>query len=280
MLLHDFDNLVEKYLEYLQTIRGCSSHTIMAYQSALGEVKNHYTIEQDEAKERFDIRSFRLQIATLHPKTIALKLTAVRGFIKFLNTHHGYDFQLVGDNAIKTPKTLPKPINTSYIDEVLSIASLQEKTLILLMYGVGLRISEVASIELNNITNEWLLVRGKGNKERQLPLLPIIEQTIQAYITFAKPKVYLFEKKGEAMNTHQIRYIVTQLFKSIGIKVTPHQLRHTFATELLNDDARLSDISKLLGHATMASTQVYTQLASSKKLQDYLTSHPLCKQKI
>jgi len=275
MLLPDYDRLVENYLEYLQNIRGCSPHTVMAYQSALKQLKKHYAIERSEENEAFDIRSFRLKIVALHPKTITLKLTAIRGFIKFLNTHQDYDFQLIGDSTIKTPKALPKPIKSSYIDEILSIASLQEKTLILLMYGVGLRISEVASIELKNITNSWLLVRGKGNKERQLPLLPIIEQSIQAYIAFANPKAYLFEKKGKVMDSHQIRYIITKLFKSKGIKITPHQLRHTFATELLNNDARISDISKLLGHKSMESTQVYTQLANAKKLNEYLASHPL-----
>ncbi|MBN2826162.1 MAG: tyrosine-type recombinase/integrase, partial [Campylobacterales bacterium] len=152
-------------------------------------------------------------------------------------------------------------------------------TLIFLMYGVGLRISEVTSIRLENIRQGWLIVQGKGNQERQLPLLERVSKTLEEYIAFAKPKVFLFEKKGKAMSINQIRYATTKLFQSKGLKVTPHQLRHTFATELLNNDARFSDISKLLGHKTMASTQIYTQLASNKKLNDYIASHPLCQNK-
>ncbi len=273
MHLPNYDSLVREYVDYLQEIRGYSPTTLTTYRIALAQLSLNHTIEDN----RFDIKPFRLILVGQAAKTISKKLSAVRGFIKFLNAQKGYAFDLVGDYAIKIPKTLPKPIATSYIDEALSIASLQEKALIFLMYGVGLRISEVASIEPQNISKEWLIVQGKGNKERQLPLLEIVSKTLEEYIAFAKPKTYLFEKKGKAMSINQIRHATTKLFKSKGIKVTPHQLRHTFATELLNNDARLSDISKLLGHTTMASTQIYTQLASTKKLQDYLAAHPLCR---
>ncbi|KIM06478.1 MAG: integrase [Sulfurovum sp. PC08-66] len=273
MHLPNYDRLMREYLAYLQDIRGYSLATLTTYRIALTQLSSNYTIDDN----RLDIKPFRLILVGQAAKTISKKLSAVRGFTKFLNAQKGYSFDLVGDYAIKIPKTLPKPIATSYIDEALSIASLQEKALIFLMYGVGLRISEVASIELKNISKEWLIVHGKGNKERQLPLLEIVSKTLEEHITFAKPKTYLFEKKGKTMSINQIRHATTKLFKSKGIKVTPHQLRHTFATELLNNDARLSDISKLLGHTTMASTQIYTQLASTKKLQDYLAAHPLCR---
>ena len=77
------------------------------------------------------------------------------------------------------------------------------------------------------------------------------------------------------MNVAQLRYIITRLFKSVGIKATPHQLRHSFATHLLNNGARISDVSELLGHETMATTQVYTKLGSVKKMEEYMKAHPL-----
>lgn len=276
MHLADYTRLVEEYLDYLQELRGYSPHTIASYKATLEKLKNHYQITHGDERELFDIRSYRLQIVSNHPKTISLKLTAIRGFIKFLNAFKEYNLHLMGDHAIKTPQTLPKPINKNYIDEILSVASLQEKTMVYLMYGVGLRISEVASIKLENISQEWIIIMGKGNKERQLPLLERVADIINDYINYANPRTYLFEKDHEPLSTHQIRYIINRLFKSKGIKVTPHQLRHTFATEMLNSDARMSDISKLLGHKTMHSTQIYTKLANSKKLSEYLASHPLC----
>jgi len=273
MHFSDYDRLVEEYLSFSQKIRGYSPQTITTYRIVLEQLKTRYEL----IEERFSIKAFRLYVVKQNPKTITKKLSTIREFIKFLNTHKDFNLQLIGDDPIKVPKTLPKPINKNYIDEVLAIASLQEKTLIYLMYGLGLRISEVASITLANISQEWIIIEGKGSKQRELPLLPIITQSIEEYITFAKPKVYLFEKKSKPLNVDQIRYITTKLFKSQGIKLTPHQLRHTFATELLNDDARISDISKLLGHKSMESTQLYTKLANSKKLTDYMASHPLCK---
>lgn len=89
------------------------------------------------------------------------------------------------------------------------------------------------------------------------------------------PKTYLFEKGNAPMNAAQLRYILTKLFKRSGLKVTPHQLRHSFATHLLNNGARISDVSELLGHETMATTQVYTKLGSVKKMQEYMQAHPL-----
>ncbi|HHD72405.1 MAG TPA: integrase, partial [Epsilonproteobacteria bacterium] len=86
---------------------------------------------------------------------------------------------------------------------------------------------------------------------------------------------YLFEKGGKNMNQAQLRYLLTKLFKAKGLKATPHQLRHSFATHLLDHGARISDVSELLGHRSMATTQVYTKLGNSRKLQEYLSAHPL-----
>ena len=118
---------------------------------------------------------------------------------------------------------------------------------------------------------------GKGNKTRQLPLLPSIQKMLLRYLELRTPRNYLFEKSGSALNIAQLRYKVTKLFKAQGIKATPHQLRHSFATHLLNNGARISDVSELLGHSSMATTQIYTKLASSKKMEEYTKAHPLMK---
>jgi integrase/recombinase XerC len=145
----------------------------------------------------------------------------------------------------------------------------------MMLYGLGLRISELASIKLSDIKDNWIEIHGKGNKTRQLPIVSKLSSELNVYIANTKPRVYLFEKNNTPLNTAQLRYIITKIFKKHGIKATPHQLRHSFASHLLNSGARIADVSELLGHATMATTQVYTKLESSKKLSEYLKAHPL-----
>jgi integrase/recombinase XerC len=144
-----------------------------------------------------------------------------------------------------------------------------------MLYGLGLRISELAQVKLDNIKGQWIQILGKGNKVRELPLLNELQNLITLYTQEKNPKKYLFEKGNAPMNVAQLRYIISKLFKSVGIKATPHQLRHSFATHLLNNGARISDVSELLGHETMATTQVYTKLGSVKKMQEYMKAHPL-----
>ena len=108
-------------------------------------------------------------------------------------------------------------------------------------------------------------------------LLEELQRLIRLYVKEKIPKTYLFEKGNAPMNSAQLRYILTKLFKEAGLKVTPHQLRHSFATHLLNNGARIADVSELLGHETMATTQVYTKLGSVKKMQEYMKAHPLAK---
>jgi integrase/recombinase XerC len=107
-------------------------------------------------------------------------------------------------------------------------------------------------------------------------LIPLVSDEIEKYISIYNPIKFLLEDKGKQMTAHQVRYLLAKLFKSRGIKVTPHQLRHSFATHLLNSGARIADVSKLLGHKSMVSTQIYTKLENSKKFNEYNKAHPLC----
>jgi len=165
------------------------------------------------------------------------------------------------------------------VNEILQSSSVKEHLIISLLYGLGLRISELSSIRVSDISAQWVQVVGKGNKKRQVPLLKSLFEEIENYKRVASPKEFLFEKKGLKMSTNQIRYMFSKLFKKCGIKATPHQLRHSFATHLLQNGARISDVSELLGHSSMVSTQIYTKLSSNKKLNEYSKAHPLCQTK-
>jgi len=272
-------NLSEEFLEYLYDVRGYSEHSITTYEIALRQMMDvsHFSLEEDIYQ--LDITPFRMNIVQNHKKTIVKKLSAVRSFVKYLEDQCHLAVRLIGDEAIKVPQSLPKPIEENYIEEVLNSANLEEKLLISMLYGLGLRISELSGLKLIDIKEKWVQVRGKGNKVRELPLLSELENLISLYVQSHHPKTYLFEKGNAPMNSAQLRYILTKLFKAQGLKVTPHQLRHSFATHLLNHGARIADVSELLGHETMATTQVYTKLGSVKKMQEYMNAHPLANEK-
>jgi len=273
-LKENFNN----FLFYLEKVRGYASSSIMTYENILHEVleESHY-YEEDEVMV-LDITPLRLKNVNNSKKTISKKLSAVRSFIKYMREQQEINIRLIGDSIVKVPKTLPKPIEETLIDEILKHSNQKEHLIISLLYGLGLRISELSMLKLSDISMAWVKVQGKGDKERQVPLLEPLYQQIETYIKRENPSVYLLEKNGQQMNTQQIRYLFTKVFKKSGIKATPHQLRHSFATHLLHNGARISDVSELLGHSSMVSTQIYTELGSSKKLNEYSKAHPLCQE--
>lgn len=268
-------NYSEAFLEYLLDVRGYSETSIVTYEIALRQMMEVSHVYKEEGFWIFDITPFRFSIVKNHKKTIVKKLSAVHSFAKYLEDQCHIHVKLIGDESIKVPQSLPKPIEEKYIEEVLRQANLEEKLLISMLYGLGLRISELSMLKLEDIKEGWIQIKGKGNKVRELPLLENLRKLIVLYVKREAPKKYLFEKGNAPMNAAQLRYILTKLFKAQGLKVTPHQLRHSFATHLLNNGARIADVSELLGHESMATTQVYTKLGSVKKMQEYMKAHPL-----
>jgi len=265
----------DDFLDYLFDIRGYSEHSIITYEIALRQMMEVSHFYEEEEKQILDITPFRFEIVRNSKKTIVKKLSAIRSFVKYLEDQCHVSLRLIGDESIKVQQSLPKPIEEVYINEVLEKANLEEKLLISMLYGLGLRISELSGLKLENIKGAWIQIHGKGNKVRELPVLNELQVLIEHYLKEYHPKTYLFEKGNAPMNVAQLRYIMTKLFKASGIKANPHQLRHSFATHLLNNGARISDVSELLGHETMATTQVYTKLGSARKMQEYMKAHPL-----
>lgn len=265
----------QTFLDYLDEIRGYSEATVTTYEVALRQMFEVSHIYQEDGIITLDITPYRFQIANKNKHTIAARLTAIHAFTAYLEDQLDIPVRLLAGEAIKVPKSLPKPIEEKYIKEVLEEATLKEQLLVTMLYGLGLRITELSTLQLPQIQQAWVQVRGKGNKVREIPLLPSIRTLLDRYISAYSPKKYLFEKGSAPMNSAQLRYMLTKLFKSKGIKATPHQLRHSFATHLLNEGARIADVSELLGHETMATTQVYTKLGSLKKMKEYMKAHPL-----
>lgn len=263
------------FLEYLEQIKGYSDLSIKSYNESITEALQSVEVEKIKDKIVINLMPYRVKIAKLKAKTISKKLSAIRSFSDFLN-ENGIKTELKSDNTIKVAKTLPKPISDAHIKEVLKIIDTKEHLVVLMLYTLGLRLSELENLKLKDITNGWIRVIGKGSKQRDIPLLGDTKEFIEKYLLKYQSKTYLFEENGEKLSQNSLRYIVTKVFKKVGLKVTPHQLRHSYATELLNNNAPIADVSELLGHSSMATTQIYTKLSSKIKQQNYNLAHPLC----
>jgi integrase/recombinase XerC len=264
-----------EFLLYLENIRGYSDLTIKSYDESLREAFLHIEILQESGHTFLNLMPYRIKISSLNPKTISKKLSAIRSFAKYLNDN-GLSVILKADESVKVAKTLPKPISHEHILKALSNCELREKLVVILLYTLGLRISELSSLRIDNISDKWVRVIGKGNKQRDIPLLANTKELLDEYLDISMQKKFVFEKNGEKLSQNSLRYIVINVFSRVGLKVTPHQLRHSYATGLLNAKAPIADVSELLGHSSMATTQIYTKLGSVLKQENYNSAHPLC----
>ena len=271
--------LITKYkkpfLEYLEKMRGYSDLTIKSYDETLRESSLHVEVIQEETQTLINLMPYRIKIAHLNAKTISRKMSTLRSFVEYLNEHN-FSCVMSADESIKVAKTLPKPISHNHIMEALEKATQQENLIVSMLYTLGLRISELSSLKLDDISQEWVRVLGKGNKQRDIPLLAQTKIQIDEYLSKKTINKFLFEKDGEKLSENSLRYTVNKVFRRVSLKVTPHQLRHSYATALLNNSARIADVSELLGHSSMATTQIYTKLGSALKQQNYNKAHPLC----
>ena len=265
----------EEFLKYCEAFKGYSPLTISSYNESIDEMLKYADIEVLNTQLTINLMPFRVKIAVNKPKTIARKLSAIRSFIKYLQLE-GMLIHLRADESIKVPKSLPKPVSHEHILSALVHAPVMEHLAILLLYTMGLRISELSSLRTNDMGSQWCRVMGKGSKERDIPVLAHVWKAVSDYKVKSLCGEFLFESNGEKLSENSLRYSITKVFREVGLHVTPHQLRHAYATELLNNNARIADVSELLGHASMATTQIYTKLGNALKMDNYLKSHPLC----
>jgi integrase/recombinase XerC len=272
-----FKEQIELYLNFLQDVRKYSPLTIKTYRLNLFEAIKFVSIEKDDERYEIDLLPYRMQLVGKNRKTIYKKVSIFRSFINHLRDAKLNIF-LKNDENIKISKTLPKPIAFKYIKEALEICDSDDRLLLLLFYSLGVRVSELTNLKIKNIKNGWVKIYAKGGKIRQIPLLDEVVVELEEFLSKYQPEVYIFENNRVRLTENQLRYKLAKVFKSIGIKATPHQLRHSYATDLLNSGARITDVSELLGHASLETTQIYTKLSSSLKMKNYQKAHPMCRE--
>ncbi len=271
-----FQKKSEEFLRYLEDIRGYSPLTIKTYKINLDEAIKYIDIEKDGKIYIINLIPYRKRLTSLKKRSVYKKVAIFRSFSTYF-MEFGMELKLLGDDSIRSTQTLPKPISSTYIDEALKNCNIKERLIIYLFYALGLRISELASLKVKDIDQNWVNIKGKGAKMRQIPVIEELQIVLKDYIRQSGAKIYLFEKDHKALSENQIRYLVNKIFKKIGIKATPHQLRHSFASSLLNMGARVNDVSELLGHSSLSTTQIYTKLSATAKMRNYKGAHPLCR---
>jgi len=284
--------LVEKFLRHLEIERGMSAHTLRAYRKDLEEFTAH--AQKDAADiEMIDVRGFVAQQIKngLTKTTAGRRLSTVRSFLKFL-TREGY-LKANPAKLVTTPKAekhLPKFLS---VDDVFSLIEkpdaigfihVRDRAILELLYSSGLRVSEVAGLNVEDVnTREGLVkVRGKGKKERIVPMGSKAVEAIRGYMTEKillkkKSKTLFLNKRGTELSERGIRRIVVKYARLIGVsgQIGPHTLRHTFASHLLQAGADLRVIQELLGHASLSTTQKYTHLDITHLMDIYDKAHPL-----
>lgn len=296
------NDLYTLWLSHLGDERRLSKLTLRAYgddvASFIGFLNIHTGSAPSSATlkslKAADIRSWAaLRRANgLGPRGLARALAAVRSFFSFLAKSHGienHDIALV--RTPKLPHSLPKPIPA--IDAARTIEDAgnvreeaweqaRDTALVTLLYGVGLRISEALSLKQSDaVLGDALRVTGKGNKERIVPILPQVRDAIAAYAKLCPyqrgPNELLFiSTRGKPLSPRHAQLLMQHLRSRLGLapSATPHALRHSFATHLLSNGGDLRSIQELLGHASLSTTQKYTEVDEARILSVYENAHP------
>ncbi|HEX8378259.1 MAG TPA: tyrosine-type recombinase/integrase [Pedobacter sp.] len=289
------------FRNYLELEKKYSMHTVGAYLDDIGFfesfLKETYDQENLEEVAYGQIRSWIVSMsdAGMANTSINRKISSLKAFYKFLLKIKAVDVSpLLKHKSLKTPKKLQIPFSEKELDNVLNtiqypdgFEGVRDKLIIDLFYATGIRRSELINLELSNVGSSTIKVLGKRNKERLIPVLPIIDFQIKAYLLERSQlqmpfdDKYLFlSNKGVKLTDSFVYRLINNYFSQVSEKVkkSPHILRHTFATHLLNNGADLNSVKELLGHSSLASTQVYTHSSLSEFKKVYGDAHPRNKQ--
>lgn len=289
----------QAFRDYLRMQKNYSLHTVKAYLKDIEEFEefNKVHFEQDSIDQVVysQIRSWIVSLVDNGISTLSInrKISSLKSYYKFLlRIKQIEQSPLLKHKALKTPKKIQIPFSEKEVDLVLNqivyqegFEGIRDKLIIDLFYTTGIRRTELINLTISGIdfSNETLKVLGKRNKERIIPLLPIIVNQLNSYI-FQRSQLQeikdadklFLTQKGVKLNDTLVYRLINMYFSNVSEKVkkSPHILRHTFATHLLNNGADLNSVKELLGHSSLASTQVYTHSSLSELKKVYGNAHP------
>lgn len=289
----------QAFKDYLLIERRRSMHTVMAYVNDLKDFREFLNREYDGmdiAGVNYPIiRAWTVHLVNsgLSHRTVNRKMSSLKTYYRFLLKTKQLEINpMAGHQALKTEKNIQIPFSETEISNVLELLrsqtdfnGLRDLLMVELFYSTGIRRAELINIRVSdfNETDLQLKVLGKRNKERIIPLLPAVSETFTQYMKVREtlPETpdadYLFlTEKGRKIYGTLVYRVINTYFSQVSekIKRSPHILRHSFATHLLNEGANINAVKELLGHSSLASTQVYAQTGIERLKEVYRKSHP------
>lgn len=298
----NFKDAIIEYKQYLLVEKGVSQNTILAYMRDLIQFSNYvaktFEIQNINDIQKEHIRKYLESIYYFSNKTISRKIVSLRNFYKFLSKEKYIDYNLmVSFDLPKLEKKLPQVLSIEEMKQLLDsiemndFISARNRAMFELLYASGIRVSELVQLRLSdiNLKMHYLKVIGKGNKERLIPINEYVCQIINHYIIdfrnpyldFKENSYLFFNRKFKPVSRESFYRIIKNQCQKAGIKkdISPHTIRHSYATHLLENGADLRSIQELLGHSDISTTTIYTHVSNAKLIDDYKTYHIRSKSK-
>lgn len=293
---------VDRWITAQRGAKARSEHTLRAYRNDVtafllfiaAHLDDGLTPRHLAALSQTDTRAFAAaeRRRMLSPRSLARRMSAVRGFLRWISDREGFDLSAaLSTRGPRFGRSLPRPIAPEQAREVLQTAALNHETpwiaardvaLLTLLYGCGLRLSEALALNgRDHPLPETLLIAGKGKRERLVPVLPAARQAVAEYVALCpypheRDLPLFYGARGKRLGQQAVSSVMAQLRASLGLppSATPHALRHSFATHLLAAGGDLRSIQQLLGHASLGTTQIYTDVDQSRLLAVHRAAHP------
>lgn len=293
------ENVKDKFQDYLLLEKNYSLHTVSAYLTDIGFFESFLSSAFDDTNlvgvNYNQIRAWIVSLSDdgLSNSSINRKISSLKSFYKFLLKTKQIDSSpLLKHKALKAPKKLQIPFSENELDLVLNqinyaddFDGIRDKLIVDLFYTTGIRRDELINLKVQNVdlSSSTIKVLGKRNKERIIPILPIVTNQIKRYLSertqlqsITDAEYFFLLVKGVKLNNSFVYRLINYYFSNVSEKVkkSPHILRHTFATHLLNNGADINSVKELLGHSSLASTQVYTHSSLAELKKVYSSAHP------
>jgi integrase/recombinase XerC len=305
----DLEEAVARFIRHLADERRASRHTVAAYGRDLGQLLTYVREKRPRAKKPGDLdvfllRGFLGQLARTHaPPSIGRKISAVRALLRWLEQRGEIDKNPAAELELpKVRRPMPTFLNADAASEVVEAPDedkaegLRDRALLEVLYGSGLRVSELVGLDLGSVDlaegGGSVRVMGKGSKERIVPLGSFAAKALGRWLARREelrhpktgqidPRALFLSKRGARLGVRQVQTLV-QRYGALGAgraDLHPHALRHTFATHLLDGGADLRAIQKMMGHASLSTTQRYTHVSIDHLMRVYDAAHPLAKRR-
>jgi integrase/recombinase XerC len=282
---------LDKFKNYLEAEKKYSILTVNAYTKDLDEFKDYIESTGISFSKNIDYSFIRNWIVFLSknkisPNSINRKIASLKAYFKFLiNINEIKKSPLRNHTSLRTKSKVVNPLNETEMKEVFDLFKTSEKELtrdsmiIDILYSTGLRRAELINLKKSDIyfDDQVIKVLGKRNKERLVPMLPVLVKKLKLFSKNIKEDSFLLQSKnGNKISPSTIYRVVNKYLRNISTKtkISPHVLRHTFATHILNNGADINSIKEILGHKSLASTQIYTKIKIPTIVNDYMKNHP------